>query len=98
MGHFVYIVSNANRRLYTGIASDLMRRVEQHRSGAYQNGFTARYNFDRLVYFEEASTQTAAARREKQIKGWTRAKKIALIENRNPNRKDLAVTWRDIFK
>ena len=98
MGHFVYIMSNANRTLFTGIASDLMQRIEQHKNGHYPNGFTARYNFDRLVIFEEVSSRATAARREKQIKGWTRAKKVALIENQNPEWKDLAVTWREVFK
>ena len=71
---YVYIVSNANRTLYTGITSDLVRRVEQHKNGTFRNAFTARYNFDRLVHFEEVRDRTTAALREKQIKGWTYAK------------------------
>ena len=53
---FVYIISNANRTLYAGITFDLIRRVEQHKKGIHPNGFTSRYNFDRLVFFEEALT------------------------------------------
>ena len=91
---WVYIMSNANRTLYVGITSDISRRVVQHKTGVYENGFTNRYNFDKLVYLEEALTQTAAAKREKQIKGWIRAKKTALIESVNPDWRDLNV---DLF-
>ena len=87
----VYIMSNANRTLYVGMTSDVMRRVVQHKTGVYDNAFTKRYNFDKLVYFEEVLTKAAAAKREKQIKGWTRAKKIALIESINPDWRDLNV-------
>jgi len=98
MTHYVYIVSNGNRRLYTGMTSDVVRRIEQHKKGTFPNAFTRRYNFDRLVYFEEAANRSAAAWREKRIKGWTHAKKVALIETMNPEWKDLAVSWRDIFR
>ena len=66
--HYVYIISNANRTLYVGLAWDLVRRVEQHKKGTFENAFTKRYNFDRLVYFEMLPTRAAAAKREKQIK------------------------------
>ena len=95
--HYVYIISNANHTLYTGMTSDLVRRVEQHKKGTYDNGFTRRYNFDRLVYFEVLSSKSAAARREKQIKSWPRARKIALIESMNPTWRDLKVSWRDVL-
>ena len=78
MKHCVYIVSNANRTVYVGMTNDLARRVNQHKKGTFENALTKRYNFDRLVYFEEAPTRSAAAKREKQIKGWT-LKKVALI-------------------
>ena len=68
------------------------------KSGVYDNAFTKRYNFDKLVYFEEALTQTAAAKREKQIKGWIRAKKITLIDSVNPEWKDLNVDWSYVFR
>ena len=93
----VYIVSNANRTLYVGITSDVTRRIVQHKAGVYENAFTKRYNFDKLVYVEEALTQTAAAKRERQIKGWTRAKKIALIESVNPSWSDLSVDLTALF-
>jgi putative endonuclease len=73
--HYVYIVSNANRTVYAGLTSDLVRRVDQHKKGTFENAFTKRYNFDRLVYFEELTNRTTAAKREKQIKGWTYAKR-----------------------
>ena len=96
--HYVYIVSNANRTLYTGMAFDVVRRVEQHKKGTFPNAFTKRYNFDRLVYFEELPSRSVAAKREKQIKGWTYAKNVALIEAMNPDWKDLSVDWRVIFR
>ncbi|HKR65008.1 MAG TPA: GIY-YIG nuclease family protein [Thermoanaerobaculia bacterium] len=86
---YVYIISNKSHRLYIGIAVDLLARVEEHRTGAYPNGFTARYHFDRLVYFEVAATKRTAARREKELKGWSRPKKVALIQAMNPNWLDL---------
>jgi putative endonuclease len=95
---WVYVMSNANRTLYVGMTSHVTRRVVQHKSGVYDNAFTKRYNFDKLVYFEEALTQTAAAKREKQIKGWIRAKKIALIESVNPDWRDLNVDWSYVFR
>jgi putative endonuclease len=95
---WVYVMSNANRTLYVGMTSDVTRRVVQHKSGVYDNAFTKRYNFDKLVYFEEALTQTAAAKREKQIKGWIRAKKTALIESVNPDWRDLNVDWSYVFR
>jgi putative endonuclease len=97
MQWFVYIMSNANRTLYTGVTNDLMRRADQHRNGAYENAFTKRYNFDRLVYFEAAHDKLGAPRREKQIKSWPRARKIRLIEFMNPEWKNLGVTWQDVL-
>jgi len=95
---YVYIVSNTNRTVYVGMASDLVKRVDQHKNGTFENAFTKRYNFDRLVWFEELTTRSAAAKREKQIKGWTYAKKVALVESMNPEWKDLAIDWREIFR
>jgi putative endonuclease len=98
MKHYVYIVSNRNRTVYAGMTNELVRRVEQHKNGTFDNAFTKRYNFDRLVYFEELSSRAEAARREKQVKGWTYAKKVALIESTNPEWKDLSIDWRQIFR
>lgn len=86
---FVYIVSNKAHTLYTGMTNDLPKRVQQHKNGTYRNAFTARYTFDRLVYFEPASDQKSAAQRERRIKNWPRAKRVALIQSVNPNWIDL---------
>ena len=98
MEHYVYIISNANRTLYVGLAWDLVRRVEQHKRGTFPNAFTKKYNFDRLVYFETLPTRPAAAKREKQIKSWLRARKLALILSMNPEWKDLSVSWGDVLR
>ena len=87
---FVYIVSNVSHTLYCGITTDLRQRFEQHKTGTYPNGFTARYRFNRLVYYEIAQSMDAAAKREKEIKKWRRSKKVALIQSMNPNWLDLS--------
>jgi len=89
----VYIMTNSHRTvLYVGVTSDLRQRIAQHRAGVHPSAFTRRYNVDRLVYFETTSDIQAALRREKQLKGWRREKKIALIEKVNPEWVDLAVS------
>ena len=95
--YYVYIISNANHTLYVGMTNDLVRRVNQHKNGTLPNAFTRRYNFDRLVYFETVSGRIAAAKREKQIKSWPRARKIALIGAANPDWRDLSVAWKDVL-
>jgi putative endonuclease len=87
---FVYMISNKSRTLYCGITTDLRQRFEQHKSGAYPNGFTARYHFTRLVWFEAAVSLGEAAKREKQIKGWPRKRKLALIQAMSPDWIDLS--------
>ena len=87
---FVYIVSNVSHTLYCGITTDLAERFAQHKSGTYPNGFTARYHFDRLVYYEAAASMNAAAQREQEIKKWRRSKRVALIQSMNPNWLDLS--------
>ena len=90
MAFYVYILSNANHRvLYTGVTNDLVRRVYEHKQHLNKRGFTAQYNVDHLVYFEETSSSRAAIEREKQIKSWNRARKNKLIESQNPNWVDL---------
>jgi len=85
----VYVLTNFNRSvLYVGVTSDLVTRVAQHRSGAFPGSFTARYRVDMLVHFECFDDIYAAIAREKQLKGWTRAKKLALIERDNPSWED----------
>jgi putative endonuclease len=96
-GAYVYIVSNKSHRLYVCAAADLVQRVRQHKDKTYPNGFTARYVFDRLVYYEVTSTYAAALSRERQIKGWKRERKVALIQEKNPNWVDLSATWADLL-
>ena len=96
--YFVYILTNASRTsLYTGITSTLPDRIDEHKSKAY-SGFTSRYNVNRLVYYEAFSRVDDAIAREKQIKGWRRAKKVALIESMNPRWDDLSRTWAEVYK
>ena len=91
--YHVYIVTNKrNGTLYTGVTSDLKRRIWEHRTKILP-GFSAHYGLSHLVYFEEFRDVTAAINREKQIKAGSRAKKLALIERDNPEWKDL---WDEI--
>jgi putative endonuclease len=85
-------MTNKSRTLYTGVTNDLERQVYEHKQKLVP-GFTARYNIDRLVYYEATEDVNAAISREKQIKGWMRAKKIALIESMNPQWADLSARW-----
>ena len=85
----VYILASRSRVLYTGVTSQLLERVKQHREGLVP-GFTSRYRIHRLVYFETYQSPKPAIAREKEIKSWSRAKKVALIEERNPTWEDLA--------
>jgi len=89
-GWYVYIVSNNARTLYTGITDDLPKRVKQHKDRTYDNAFTARYTFNKLVYYEPAANKRSAALREKRIKKWPRAKRVDLIVSINPNWEDLS--------
>ena len=89
--YWVYIIASDHRTLYTGVTSDLERRVFEHRQGVVE-GFTKKYNCHRLVYCE-STDDIAAIAREKQIKGWARWKKVGLIEERNPEWKDLSAGW-----
>jgi putative endonuclease len=90
MRHFyVYILASKSHRLYVGVTSDLCKRAHEHRTLAC--GFTGKYRINRLVYFETTSNAIAAISREKQIKGWARSRKIALIERANP-------TWDDLYE
>ena len=91
-GYFVYIVASKSRRLYIGVTNHLERRVFEHKSKLVEC-FTTKYNIDRLVYFAETGDAVAAIEREKQLKGWLRAKKIALIESENPSWADLSRDW-----
>ena len=89
---FVYILASKSGILYTGVTNNLERRVLEHKRKILP-GFTKKYNVNRLVYFEETDDILAAIFREKEIKGWIRKKKIALIERENPNWNDLSDGW-----
>jgi putative endonuclease len=84
----VYIVTNCNKTLYIGVTNSLLHRVRQHKDRE-GSAFTAKYGLDKLVYAEEFTSIIDAIAREKQLKGWTRVKKVALIEESNPNWVDL---------
>ena len=90
--YYVYILANHSKTLYTGVTSNLQRRLYEHKQHLVA-GFTSKYHVTRLVYFEETSDVRAALAREKCIKGWLRAKKIALIEASNPDWRDLSEEW-----
>jgi putative endonuclease len=90
---YVYILaSKRNGTLYTGVTSDLFKRVYEHKNNVLE-GFTSKYNVHNLVYFEEIGDIRTAIEREKQIKGWNRKKKLALIESVNPEWIDLSKEW-----
>ena len=85
-------MTNKSRTLYTGFTNNLERRVYEHKNKLVA-GFTSKYNITKLVFYEETNDVHAAMVREKQIKGWLRSKKIALIESENPKWKDLSLDW-----
>ena len=89
MNYYTYIMTNLNNNvLYIGVTNDLVRRVYEHRNNLIE-GFSKRYRTHKLVYYEIYSSSYDAIAREKQLKGWTRKKKIALIEKDNAEWKDL---------
>ena len=88
--YYVYIMTNLSGTLYTGLTENLEQRVEEHKHNLVP-GFASKYNITKLVYHEEVNDENEALAREKQIKGWLRAKKIALIESLNPEWKDLSL-------
>jgi putative endonuclease len=93
--YFVYILTNCSRHpLYTGVTSVLRRRHSQHKDpGPEGDSYTAHYNLSRLVYFERFDYINNALAREKQIKRWSRRKKVVLIERMNPKWDDLSREW-----
>ena len=90
--YYVYIMSNIARTLYIGVTNHLERRVYEHKQKLVP-GFTSKYNLTHLVYYEVTGDIHAAIAREKQLKGWLRAKKVALIESMNAEWDDLSVGW-----
>lgn len=87
--HVYMLASRYNGTLYIGITSDLVRRIHEHRSHADPESFTARYDVTRLVWFEAYDDPDNAIRREKRLKEWKRAWRVALIEKKNPRWEDL---------
>ena len=86
MNYYVYILTNKHGTvLYTGVTRDLVRRVYEHKNHVDKDSFTAKYNVTKLVYFEQTNDVRSAIEREKQLKGWTRAKKNWLIAKANPS-------------
>jgi putative endonuclease len=92
--YWVYIVANIHRTLYIVVTNNLAARILEHHS-KLTPGFTSKYAIDRLVYCESTGSVYEAIAREKQLKGWFRRKKIALIESVNPRWDDLAAEWFD---
>lgn len=88
----VYILTNpVHTVLYTGMSGNIARRIYEHQNKLVP-GFTSRYNCIKLVYIDSTNDVMSALEREKEIKGWTRAKKVALIESLNPDWEDLSKT------
>jgi putative endonuclease len=87
--YFVYILASKSRTLYVGVTNDLQRRLYEHKH-KLGLGFTSKYNINRLVYYERTEDVNAAIAREKELKGWLRARKIELIESINPTWDDLS--------
>ena len=91
--YYVYILTNWNNRvMYIGVTNNLERRLYEHKNHLV-DGFTKKYHVDKLVYYEMTGDVRAAIAREKQLKGWTRAKKNALVQTQNPDWLDLSLDW-----
>ena len=89
---YVYIMTNRSMNFYVGVTNNIRELVFEHKIGAF-DGFTSRYKLDRLVYWETFKYVKSAIAREKQLKRWTRAKKMQLTVRMNPTWKDLAADW-----
>ena len=92
--YYVYIMTSRTGTLYTGMTSELKRRVYEHKQ-KLRDGFTKKYDVTRLAYYEETHGVHTALAREKEIKKWRRSKKIALIKSINPKWQDLSAGWYD---
>ena len=90
--YYVYITTSRTKVLYTGVTSDLTGRIIQHKDKRL-NGFTKKYNVSRLVWYNETNDIQTALEWEKKIKGWSRKKKIDMIEKNNPQWQDLSAAW-----
>ena len=92
--YYVYIMTNRSGTLYIGVTNNIKQRVHQHKNKLIE-GFTKKYNIDKLIYVETFGDVNSAIAREKTIKGWLRKKKIELIKTANPDWKDLSEGWYD---
>ena len=91
---YVYIMANKpNGVIYIGVTDNIDERVKEHKLKVFSKSFTAKYNCDKLVYFEEFENGEAAVTRERQFKKWKRGWKIKLIEEMNPSWLDLSINW-----
>jgi len=90
---YVYILASTFKHLYIGVTTNLQLRVWQHKNPKDNSSFAARYSINRLVYFEGYGLVTRAIRREKELKGWLRIRKIELIVGKNPTWIDLSEEW-----
>ena len=90
--YYVYILSSNTGTLYIGVTNSLERRIFEHKNKLIE-GFTKKYNIDRLIYYEEFLDVNEAIRREKELKGWLRRKKLALVWTKNPKFIDLSEDW-----
>jgi putative endonuclease len=90
---YVYILASGFKHLYIGLTTKLESRIWQHQNGAFPGSFTERYNIRHLVYFERFGDIHAAIAREKQMKRWSRVKKVRLIVAENPTWRDLSAEW-----
>ena len=92
--YYVYITASRTKVLYTGVTSDLTGRIIQHKDKRL-NGFSKKYNVSRLVWYNETNDIQTGLEWEKKIKGWSRKKKIDMIEKNNPQWQDLSAAWRE---
>jgi putative endonuclease len=90
---YVYILASSFQRLYIGITTEIEVRVRQHKNHTYPGSFTSKYKIDKLVYLERYPSITTAIAREKQLKRWSRIKKLRLIVAQNPTWNDLSTEW-----
>ena len=90
---YVYIMASSFQRLYIGITTEIEVRVSQHKNGSHSGSFTSRYKIDKLVYIERFAMVSEAIAREKQLKKWSRIKKLRLIVAQNPTWQDLSAEW-----
>lgn len=86
----MYITASINKVIYIGYTDNLLKRIYQHKHGHYENAFTKKYKVTKLIYWEKYDKKESALRREKELKGWKRNRKVALIEKYNEY-------WRDVY-